>query len=341
MTGLVKSKYNIKKTMNRYDKMQYRRLGASGLFLPKLSLGMWHNFGTADDYARGEEMILHSFDRGITHFDMANNYGPVAGSAERRFGKIFANHLRPHRDELILSSKAGHEMWEGPYGGNSSRKNLVASIDQSLRRTGLEYFDIFYTHRYDGVTPVHETAQALIDIVRQGKALYIGISKYPTAQATEIYALLRAAGVPCVASQYRYSMLVREIEDELLPLARENGSGVVAFSSLAQGLLAGRYLSGIPASSRMGREAASLPKSTLRDEIVVAISRLSDLANERGESLAQLSLAWALRDKAVTSLIIGASSVAQIDENLRVLDSEPFTAEQLQLIDEITLQNQL
>ncbi len=327
--------------MNRYNKMQYRRCGTSGLFLPKLSLGLWQNFGSKDSFERGEEMILHSFDRGITHFDMANNYGPVVGSAESNFGRIFAKHLRPHRDELILSSKAGHEMWEGPYGGNSSRKNLMASIDQSLRRTGLEYFDIFYTHRYDGVTPVEETAQALIDIVRQGKALYIGISKYPTPQATEIYSLLRAAGTPSVVSQYRYSMLVREIERELLPLARESGSGVVAFSSLAQGLLAGRYLNGIPATSRMGREAASLPKSTLSEGVEGAIKRLHDLATERGESLAQMALAWTLRDEAVSSLVIGASSVAQIDENLRVLDSEPFTAEQLQLIDEITLPNQL
>ncbi len=324
--------------MSRYETMKYNRCGESGLFLPQVSLGMWHNFGEKDNYQTAKDMILHSFDRGITHFDLANNYGgAVPGSAETNFGRILRNDLSGHRDEMLISSKAGHDMWEGPYGGNSSRKNLMASLDQSLGRTGLDYFDIFYTHRYDGVTPVEETAQALIDMVRQGKALYVGISKYPTSEARKIYALLKEAKTPCVMAQYRYSMFVREIESELLPLAKENGAGMVAFSVLAQGLLAGRYIDGTPEGSRMGRHVDSLPESYLSDDKRRAILDLSKIAQERGESLAQMALAWALRDEAVCTLVMGASSVAQIDENLKVLDAQPFTADQLKRIDDITL----
>lgn len=323
--------------MSRYSKMKYNRCGASSLRLPQLSLGLWHNFGQNDNPQRATEMILHAFDCGVTHFDLANNYGGVPGSAERNFGVIFKKNMSAYRDEVIISSKAGHEMWEGPYGGNSSRKSLMASVDQSLQRTQLEYFDIFYTHRYDGETPVEETAQALTDIVRRGKALYVGISKYPRKEAMQIYELLREAKTPAIVAQYKYSMLVRDIESDLLPLARENGAGVVAFSSLAQGLLAGRYLDGIPSESRMGRSVSSLPKSSLKAEVVEAIVELNALARERGESLAQMALAWALRDEAVTSLIIGASSTAQIDENLKALESRAFSEEELARIDDITL----
>ena len=222
---------------DRYSKMQYKYCGNSGLLLPRISLGLWHNFGSVDDFGVATDMIKYAFDSGVTHFDLANNYGPVPGSAEINFGKILKEHFQGYRDELIISSKAGHEMWNGPYGGNSSRKNLMASIDQSLCRTGLDYFDIFYSHRYDGVTPVEETMQALIDIVKQGKALYVGISKYPPMQAKVAYEILRSAGVPCLISQYRYSMFDRAVEEEVLPLAAEQGSGFIAFSPLAQGLL--------------------------------------------------------------------------------------------------------
>ena len=219
---------------DRYSKMQYKYCGNSGLLLPRISLGLWHNFGSVDDFGVATDMIKYAFDSGVTHFDLANNYGPVPGSAEINFGKILKENFQGYRDELIISSKAGHEMWNGPYGGNSSRKNLMASIDQSLCRTGLDYFDIFYSHRYDGVTPVEETMQALIDIVKQGKALYVGISKYPPMQAKVAYEILRSAGVPCLISQYRYSMFDRAVEEEVLPLAAEQGSGFIAFSPLAQ-----------------------------------------------------------------------------------------------------------
>ena len=228
---------------DRYSKMQYKYCGNSGLLLPRISLGLWHNFGSVDDFGVATDMIKYAFDSGVTHFDLANNYGPVPGSAEINFGKILKENFQGYRDELIISSKAGHEMWNGPYGGNSSRKNLMASIDQSLCRTGLDYFDIFYSHRYDGVTPVEETMQALIDIVKQGKALYVGISKYPPMQAKVAYEILRSAGVPCLISQYRYSMFDRAVEEEVLPLAAEQGSGFIAFSPLAQGLLSLRKLS--------------------------------------------------------------------------------------------------
>lgn len=218
---------------DRYSKMQYKYCGNSGLLLPRISLGLWHNFGSVDDFGVATDMIKYAFDSGVTHFDLANNYGPVPGSAEINFGKILKENFQGYRDELIISSKAGHEMWNGPY-GNSSRKNLMASIDQSLCRTGLDYFDIFYSHRYDGVTPVEETMQALIDIVKQGKALYVGISKYPPMQAKVAYEILRSAGVPCLISQYRYSMFDRAVEEEVLPLAAEQGSGFIAFSPLAQ-----------------------------------------------------------------------------------------------------------
>ena len=320
---------------DRYHAMRYAYCGRSGVQLPRISLGLWHNFGDYDDFGVATEMIKFAFDSGITHFDLANNYGPEAGSAERNFGKIFKNNLLGYRDELIISSKAGHDMWAGPYGGNSSRKNLVASIDQSLRRTGLDYFDIFYSHRYDGVTPLEETMQALIDIVRQGKALYVGISKYPTQQASVAYEMLRGAGVPCLISQYRYSMFEREIEQEIIPLATTNGSGLITFSPLAQGLLTDKYLNGIPANSRAGRANSFLKASQITEERIQIVKQLNEVAKQRGQTLAQMALEWCLRDECIGSVIIGASSTAQIEENLKVLSHNEFTELELKQIDNI------
>lgn len=320
---------------DRYNSMRYETCGNSGVALPRISLGLWHNFGSQSDFATAKEMIYYSFDQGITHFDLANNYGPVPGSAETNFGRIMRDGLLPYRDELIISSKAGHEMWEGPYGGNSSRKNIIASANQSLKRTGLEYFDIFYTHRYDGATPIEETAQALIDLVRSGKALYVGISKYPPVLAAKMYDILAEAKVPCLISQYRYSMFERTIEAETIALAAERGSGVIAFSPLAQGLLAGRYLNGIPESSRAAGSSIFLNADSITPEKVIATQRLNELAAERGQTLAQMALAWTLRDNRVTSVIIGASSVGQIGENLVSLDNLNFTSEELTKIDNI------
>ncbi len=320
---------------DRYQKMRYEKCGNSGVALPRISLGLWHNFGSHSDFDVAREMIHFAFDNGVTHFDLANNYGPVAGSAETNFGRILREGMLPYRDEMIISSKAGHEMWAGPYGGNSSRKNIIASANQSLQRTGLEYFDIFYTHRYDGSTPLEETAQALIDLVRSGKALYVGISKYPPALAVKMYDMLEEASVPCLISQYRYSMFERTIEARNIPLAAENGSGVIAFSPLAQGLLAGRYLDGIPEGSRAAGESIFLTRDSITPEKIKASQLLNELAVERGQTLAQMALAWTLRDIRVTSVIIGASSVGQISENLGALEKMDFTSEELTKIDKI------
>ena len=318
----------------RYERMQYARCGESGLLLPRLSLGLWHNFGDVDDFDVATDMILCAFDNGITHFDLANNYGPSPGSAEVNFGRILREHLSAHRDEIIISSKAGHRMWPGPYGDGSSRKNLMASIDQSLQRTGLDYFDIFYTHRYDGFTPLEETAQALIDMVRAGKTLYVGISKYPPAQAKKMYELLRKANVPCLISQYRYSMFERTPEQENIALAANQGSGFIAFSPLAQGLLTDRYLHGIPANSRATRETF-LKTAQITPEKLEIIHQLNNLAVQRNQTLAQMALAWVLRDERVTSVIIGTSSVHQLTNNLQTIDNLHFTSEELESIDRI------
>lgn len=320
---------------DRYDKMQYKYCGDSGLLLPRISLGLWHNFGSVDDFGTATDMIKYAFDNGVTHFDLANNYGPVPGSAETNFGKILKENFRGYRDEMIISSKAGHEMWEGPYGGNSSRKNLMASIDQSLRRTGLDYFDIFYSHRYDGVTPVEETMRALIDIVKQGKALYVGISKYPPAQAQIAYELLKSAGVPCVISQYRYSMFDRAVEAESLALAAKYGSGFIAFSPLAQGLLTDKYLHGIPEHSRAARSTGFLKASQVTEDKVEKARQLNEVAARRGQTLAEMALAWVLKDERMTSVIVGASSVKQLADNLRALDNLGFTNEELAEIEGI------
>ncbi len=320
---------------DRYEKMRYEKCGNSGVALPKISLGLWHNFGSHNDFSVARDMIHFAFDNGVTHFDLANNYGPEPGSAESNFGRIIREGMAQYRDEMIISSKAGHEMWAGPYGGNSSRKNIIASANQSLQRTGLEYFDIFYTHRYDGETPLEETAQALTDLVRSGKALYVGISKYPPALAMKMYDMLEEANTPCLISQYRYSMFERTIEARNIPLAAENGSGVIAFSPLAQGLLTGRYLDGIPEGSRAAGESIFLTRDNITPEKVKAAQLLNNLAVKRGQSLAQMALAWTLRDARVTSLIIGASSVKQISENLGALDNMQFSSEELTIIDKI------
>ena len=318
----------------RYERMQYKYCGRSGLKLPLISLGLWHNFGSVDDFTMATDMIKYAFDHGITHFDLANNYGPVPGSAETNFGRILRENFQGYRDEMIISSKAGHDMWAGPYGGNSSRKNLMASIDQSLLRTGLEYFDIFYSHRYDGVTPVEETIQTLIDIVKQGKALYIGISKYPPEQARIAYEMMAKAGVPCLISQYRYSMFDRAVEAESLPLAAEYGSGFIAFSPLAQGLLTNRYLNGIPEDSRIAR-GGFLKKEQLTDQVLNKIKALNEVAGSRGQTLAEMALAWILKDDLVTSVIIGASSVSQLADNLKATENCKFSPDELQRIGSI------
>ena len=320
---------------DRYGKMQYKLCGNSGLLLPRISLGLWHNFGSVDDFGVATDMIKYAFDHGVTHFDLANNYGPIPGSSESNFGKILKDNFQGYRDEMIISSKAGHDMWAGPYGDGSSRKNLMASIDQSLRRTGLEYFDIFYSHRYDGVTPVEETMQALIDIVKQGKALYVGISKYPPQQAKQAYDMLKSAGVPCLISQYCYNMFNRAVEAETLPLAASYGSGFISFSPLAQGLLTDKYLKGIPEGSRAARPTGFLQTNQVTPELVRKASLLNELALRRGQSLAQMALAWVLKDERMTSVIVGASSVEQLASNLRTMDKLDFTPEELVSINDI------
>lgn len=323
---------NYEPANDRYEKMQYKYCGNSGLLLPRISLGLWHNFGDVDDFGVATDMIKHAFDNGVTHFDLANNYGPSAGSAEANFGQILKNNFQAHRDEMIISSKAGHDMWAGPYGDGSSRKNLMASIDQSLRRTGLEYFDIFYSHRYDGVTPVEETIQTLIDIVKQGKALYAGISKYPPEKAKIAYDMMQAAGVPCLIHQDRYSMFTREVEDGTLQLAKTYGVGFIAFSPLAQGLLTNKYLHGIPENSRAAKATGFLKREQVTEDRVQAANLLNEIAERRKQTLAQMALAWVLSHDAVTSVIVGASSVKQLADNLHSINKLDFSDEDMQAI---------
>lgn len=315
--------------------MLYRRCGNSGIELPIISLGLWHNFGDVDDFATSREMLLTAFDNGICHFDLANNYGPSPGSAEITFGKVLKDDLMSHRDELFISSKAGHDMWPGVYGGNSSRKNLIASCNASLKRTGLEYFDVFYSHRYDGVTPIEETMQALIDIVRSGKALYAGISKYPPKEQAYAYRLLGEAKVPCLLSQYRYSMFDTVSAKENFGVASANGSGITVFSPLAQGLLTDKYLHGIPANSRAAKSTGFLQLSQVTDEKIAKARQLNEIAAKRGQTLAQMALAWILTDERVTSVIIGASSVRQLKDNLMTINGLSFTGEELKQINRI------
>lgn len=315
--------------------MKYNFCGNSGLQLPEISLGLWHNFGDVDDFGVATSMILHAFESGITHFDLANNYGPPPGSAETNFGKVLAKELKGHRDELIISSKAGHLMWDGPYGDGGSRKYIMASINQSLKRTGLEYFDIFYSHRYDSQTPIEETMQALIDIVKQGKALYIGISKYPPQKAIEAYEILQSQNVPCLIYQDKYSMLVRQPEKEHMDINEKYGVGFIAFSPLAQGVLTNKYLNGIPKDSRAHKSHGFLQESEITQDVINKVKALNDLALQRGQTLAEMALAWLLHNNRVTSVIIGTSSLAQLKDNLKAKENAEFSDEELALIEKI------
>ena len=321
---------------SRYDgKMQYRRCGRSGVLLPAISLGLWQNFGDVAPLSRSREILRKAFDNGITHFDLGNNYWPRYGSAEYTFGQVMEQDLRPYRDELFISSKAGYDMWPGPYGNWGSRKYLFASLEQSLKRMKLDYVDVFYSHRYDPETPLEETMQALVDIVRSGKALYAGISNYPAEVAGKAFKYLEDHDVHCILHQVKYSMMVRlpETTGQLVQ-AKENGTGFIAFSPLAQGLLTSRYLDGIPSDSRAARNA-SLKSNTITEETLGKIRALNQMAQERGQSLAQMALAWDLKDDLVTSVIIGASSVSQLEDNLKALNNTHFSPEELQKIDSI------
>lgn len=322
---------------NRYEKMIYNRCGNSGLKLPALSLGMWHNFGSVNEMENMKKILFTAFDNGITHFDLANNYGPVYGSAEENMGRILKSDLMPYRNEMIISSKAGYDMWKGPYGDGGSRKYLVASLDQSLKKLGLEYVDIFYHHRPDPDTPLEETMGALDQIVRSGKALYVGISNYKKEQAEKAYQILKEQKTPFIIHQPSYSMLNRWIEEDgLKDFLFENGIGCIAFSPLAQGLLTGKYLNGVPKDSRIGSgKSPYLHESDLTDEKLGKIRALNEIAKERGQSLTQMALAWILRDGKVTSVLIGASKPEQILENIKALDNISFSDDELNRIEEI------
>jgi L-glyceraldehyde 3-phosphate reductase len=317
---------------SRYEAMPYRRCGRSGLKLPAISLGLWWNFGGDRLFEASRAIVRRAFDRGITHFDLANNYGPPYGSAEETFGKIVAHDLRPYRDELVISTKAGYDMWPGPYGEWGSRKYLLASLDQSLGRMGLDYVDVFYSHRFDPETPLEETMGALDSAVRQGKALYAGISSYSAAKTREAYEILRGLGTPLLIHQPSYSMLNRWIETELLDVLEELGVGCIVFSPLAQGMLTDKYLHGLPEGSR-ATWPSSLSPDFITDEALEKIRALNEIAAGRGQSLAQLALAWALRDARVTSALIGASSITQLDENLDSLETLALSDDELVAID--------
>ncbi|MGZ3852175.1 MAG: L-glyceraldehyde 3-phosphate reductase [Flavisolibacter sp.] len=322
---------------NRYDSMQYRRCGRSGLKLPAVSLGLWHNFGDIDDYEKCREIIHTAFDNGITHFDLANNYGPPPGGAEVTFGKIFKQDLKPYRDEIIVSSKAGYGMWPGPYGEWGSKKYLVSSLDQSLRRMGLDYVDIFYHHRPDPETPLEETMGALDLIVRQGKALYVGISNYSASETEKAIEVLNSLGTPLLIHQAKYSMLVRWVEEGLLEVLDKNGVGCIAFSSLAQGILTNKYLNGIPADSRAAsaRGNGALESNVLTEDILQKVRKLNDLAQQRGQSMAQMALAWILKDRRMTSLIIGASKAGQVTDSIESVKNFHFSSDELAAIESI------
>ncbi len=319
----------------RYDNMAYNRCGASGIKLPAISLGLWHNFGGVDVFENGRSIIRHAFDSGITHFDLANNYGPPAGSAEENFGRILKADLKPYRDELIISSKAGYYMWEGPYGEWGSKKYLVSSLDQSLKRMGLEYVDIFYHHRPDPDTPLEETMAALDHLVRQGKALYAGISNYSAEQTLKAAEILKSLGTPCLIHQPKYSMFERWVENGLLDVLEQKGIGCIPFSPLAQGMLTDKYLNGIPEGSRASKRHSFLKKDQITSDKLEKIGKLNNLAKQRGQSLAQMALAWILKDRRITSILIGASSVEQLDDNLQMLNNSSFREEELQTIEGI------
>ncbi|WP_327357684.1 aldo/keto reductase [Streptomyces sp. NBC_01304] len=320
----------------RYASMPYERCGRSGVLLPRFALGLWHNFGDGDPLERQRAVLRRAFDLGITHFDLANNYGVPYGSAEANFGRHFRADFRPYRDELFLATKAGNEMWPGPYGEGGSRKHLLASLDQSLARMGVEYVDVYYSHRPDPDTPLEETMGALATAVRQGKALYAGLSNYSPGQTVEAAALLADLGVPLLLNQHPYSLLKRQVEGGLLAASERSGAGLVVFSPLAQGQLTDRYLHGIPADSRMAT-SRFLSSTALTDERLVLLRALDELARGRGQSLAQLALGWLLREPRVTSVLVGASSVRQLEQNLSALDSPAFGADELAEIDRLSL----
>ena len=332
---------------NRYGSMLYNRSGKSGLMLPAISLGLWQNFGNADEYATMKEIILGAFDRGVTHFDLANNYGPPGGEAERNFGRILKEALMTYRDEMIISTKAGYYMWPGPYGEWGSRKNLLASCDQSLKRMGLDYVDIFYSHRPDPHTPVEETMQALDSIVRSGKALYAGISNYSAEQTRKAAAVLKQLGTPCLIHQPRYSMLDRWVEapgtadgKSLLDVVEEEGMGSIVFSPLAQGRLSDKYINGVPADSRIGRSLpnGAIQEKDLNEALLSNIRQLNALALNRGQTLAQMAIAWLLKDQRVTSVLVGASSIGQLENSIDALKAPAFGVDELQQIEQILSQ---
>ncbi len=330
-TGVREMDY--KPSDNRYETMRYNRCGRSGLKLPAISLGLWHNFGGVDAFENSRQMVRRAFDLGITHFDLANNYGPPPGSAEETFGRILRQDLAGHRDELVISSKAGYTMWPGPYGDWGSRKFLVASLDQSLHRLGIDYVDIFYHHRPDPETPLEESMGALEHIVRSGRALYAGLSNYRPEQTRRATAILRTLGTPCLIHQPSYSMFNRWIEDGLLDVLSDEGIGCIAFSPLAQGMLTGRYLHGIPEDSRAGKAHGFLRPEQITEEKLARIRRLTEIARARGQSLAQMAVAWVLRHPGMTSALVGASRVAQIEETVRALDNLVFSEGELKGID--------
>ena len=324
-----------KASENRYDDMPYRRCGQSGLLLPAISLGLWHNFGHVDVYNEFRKIIFHAFDRGITHFDLANNYGPPPGSAEENFGKILKEDLKQYREEMIISTKAGYGMWSGPYGDWGSRKYLVSSLDQSLKRMGLDYVDIFYSHRPDPNTPIEETMMALDHVVHQGKALYAGISNYSADQTREASRILRELGTPCLIHQPKYSMFERWVENGLLDVLEENGIGGIAFSPLAQGMLTNKYLKGIPEGSRAAKSHGFLQKEQITEKVIDKVKALNEIAEKRGQSLAQMAIAWLLKDKRITSVLVGASSVNQLDQNINSVANLHFEAMELEAIQKI------
>lgn len=322
---------------SRYENMPYRKVGHSGLKLPALSLGLWHNFGDVDAIANQKALLFKAFDSGITHFDLANNYGPPAGSAEKNFGRILKEELASYRDEMIISSKAGYYMWPGPYGEWGSKKSLVASCDQSLKRMGLDYVDIFYHHRPDPNTPLEETAQALDLLVKQGKALYVGISNYSASETSKMTAILKEQKTPFIIHQQRYSLLERAPEEELYEVLAQEQIGAITFSPLAQGLLTDRYLNGIPQDSRAASQNSPFLSAERVEETLALVKQLNDLAQNRGQSLAEMAIAWILQQEVVSSVLIGASKVSQLDANLKALENLDFTAEEKTVIDQLTL----
>ena len=322
---------------NRYETMKYNRCGESGLLLPAVSLGLWHNFGDTSNYANMVELCTTAFDNGITHFDLANNYGPEAGSAEKNFGRILKEYLMPYRDEMIISTKAGYEMWPGPYGDHGSRKYLIASLDQSLKRMGLDYVDIFYHHRPDFDTPLEETMLALADIVRSGKAIYVGLSNYDGERLAKASKMLDDLHVPFIINQNRYNILDRNIEENgLKETSKKLGKGIICFSPLAQGMLTDRYFNGIPADSRVKTDGRFLKENQITEERIEKLKKMNEIASGRGQTLAEMALAWCLKDDAITSVIIGASKVSQILDNIKAATNTVFTDEELKAIDSLS-----